>query len=458
MTDVHPASVRALRTGALLFALGLTACSAAPTASAQDVATGVAATVQAMNAQASTVEALGTVVSDAILQTLTAEGTMEVPPTPARAPALYLAYTDGGNVALFSEPGPAISLTSSGSVESVRISDDGGKIAYTRRPASDGPVELRVVNSDGSGDSLLMSPADFDALYPLDGAVHHDLSQFDFLPGTHNLLLNTRSTFEGPGLAKHDDLIQVDTDTLARTMLLAPGNGGDFTPSPDGQYLAVVRPNTIEIRLANGTPTVSGVITYTPVTTYSEYAYYAQPVWDRDSMTIGVAIPSSDPLAPATTGSIWRLPVGGTASLAGTITGQFFLLSGSEPLVSPDLSHVVYARPTATPNIWNLYLASVDGSGESLIDLYLVWGGWSADAQHFVFSRGDATSLQLGDLTETSTPLVNGTELRWFTPTEFILLSGSMGGWTLNRAGIGSAPLPLTSPAGDFIDYDFAYE
>jgi len=458
MTGMHPASVLVSRIGALLLARGLTACSAAPTASAQDVATGVAATVQAMNAQASTVEALGTSMSDAVLQTLTAAGTIEVPPTPARGPALHLAYTDGGNVALDSEPGPAISLTSSGSAESVQISDDGEKIAYARRPAIDGPVELRVVNRDGSGDSLLMSPADFDALYPLDGAVHHDLSQFDFVPASHDLLLNTRSTFEGPGLAKHDDLIQIDTDTLARTMLLAPGNGGDFTSSPDGQYLAIVRPDMIEIRLANGTPTVSGVITYMPVTTYSEYAYYAQPVWDGDSMTIGVAIPSPDPLAPATTGSIWRLPVGGSASLAGTITGQFFLLSGSEPLVSPDLAHVIYARPTATPNIWNLYLGSVDGSGETLIGVYLVWGGWSPDAQHFVFSLGDATNLQLGDVTGTSAPLVTGTEVRWFTPTEFLSLSGSMGGWTLNRAGIGSAPVPLASPAGDFIDYDFAYE
>ena len=454
MKGLAQASVRALGAGGLLLALGVTACGAAPTASAQDVATGVAATLAAMNAQA---EAVGTAVSDALLETITAAATAEAPPTPAEGPALHVAYTDGGNVALYSEPGPAISLTSSGSVESVRISDDGGKIAYTRRPALDSPVELRVVNRDGSSDSLLMRPADFDALYPLYGAVHHDLFQFDFVPDSHNLLLNTRSTFEGPGLAKHDDLIQINTDTLARTMLLAPGTGGDFTSSPDGRYLAVVRPDTIEIRLANGAPTGSGVIAYPPVVTYSEYSYYAQPVWDAASSMIGVAIPSPDPLAPATSGSVWRLPVGGSASLLGTIDGQFFLLSGTGPLVSPDLTHVVYARPTATPNIWNLYLASVDGSGETLVDVYLVWSGWSPDAQHFVFSRGDATSLQLGDLTGASVPLVTGTEPGWFTPTEFIFLSGSMGGWTLNRSGIGSAAVPLASPAGSFIEYDFAF-
>jgi len=431
----------------LTAALAAGACAGSPTFSPGDAATAVAATVAAMSVPATAAGALPTAEEHALPTELPTAG----------APELVLAYTDGGNVAFLAGAGPASHLTAGGGIEQVRLSDDGRKIAYTRRAAVDQPVELRAVNSDGSEDSLLMGPADFDALYPLDGALHHDLSEFEFIPGTHLLLVNTRSIFEGPGLAKHDDLLRIDSDTLARTMLLAPGTGGDFTVSPDGRYLALVRPDAIEIRLADGSPSGSGVITYEPVITYSEYAYYAQPVWNPGSSMIGVAIPSSDPLAPATTGSTWQLPVGAPATLVSTISGQFFLMSAYSPLVSPDLSQVAYSRPTSTPNVWNLYRASVDGSGETLLGTYNVWMSWSPDSAHLVYSSGDPMSLLLGDRAGGSAPLVSGTELRWFSPEAFVYLSGSMGAWTLQRGGLGAPSTLLASPGGDFVDYDFAY-
>src|SRR3972149_1914157 len=248
-------------------ALLVTACAGSPTFSPDDAATAVAATVAAMSVPATAAGALPTAEEHALPTELPTAG----------APELVLAYTDGGNVAFLAGAGPASHLTAGGGIEQVRLSDDGRRIAYTRRAVLDQPVELRAVNSDGSGDALLMSPADFDALYPLAGALHHDLYKFEFIPGTHTLLINTRSIFEGPGLATHADLLRIDSDTLARTMLLAPATGGDFTISPDGRYLALVRPDTIEIRLADGSPSGSGVITYEPVTTYSDYAHYAQP-------------------------------------------------------------------------------------------------------------------------------------------------------------------------------------
>jgi hypothetical protein len=226
-------------------------CSAPPGAfSPEDAATAVAATVAAMSTSA---------VPDAPPPTAE-EHTLPTESPTAAATELIIAYTDGGNVAFRAGAGPASVLTAGGGVEQVRLSADGAKIAYTRRAAVDQPVELRAVNRDGSSDTLLMGPADFDALYPLDGALHHDLNEFEFLPGTHQLLINTRSFFEGPGLGKHDDLLRIDSDTSARTMLLAPGTGGDFTISPDGRYLALVRHDTIEIRLADGSPSASGVI------------------------------------------------------------------------------------------------------------------------------------------------------------------------------------------------------
>jgi hypothetical protein len=437
---------RIVPVGLLAAALMAGACTAAPTFSVEEAATAVAATVAALAEPTATGAAP------------TAEEHSLPTAEPTAAPAeLSLAYTDGGNVAYLAGDGPAVMLMASGAVEQVRLSDDGRRIAYSRRPVFDQPVELRTMNSDGSGDALLMGPADFDALYPLDGALHHDLSQFEFIPGSHTLLINTYSFFEGPGLAKHDDLLRIDSDTLARTMLLAPGTGGDFAISPDGRYLALTRPDTVEVRLADGSASGSGVISYQPVITYSEYAYYAQPVWNPESSTIGVAIPSADPLAPSTSGTIWRLPVGASASLVGTISGQFFLMTSYGPLISFDLTQVVYTRPTSATNVSNLYRASVDGSGEALLGTFTVWMGWSPDSSHFVFSSGDAMSLLLGDVAGGSSPLVTGTELRWFSPEGFVYLSGSMGAWTLQQGGIGAATTPLAPPIGDFIDYDLAY-
>jgi hypothetical protein len=414
------------------------------------------------------VDAVQTAIAATVAAISPPTATSAVPPTPEEhtlpteaptvaAPELMLAYTDGGNVAFLAGSGPAALLTAGGSVEQVRLSDDGRKIAYTRRAAVDQPVELRAVNSDGSGDALLMGPADFDALYPLDGALHHDLYEFDFVPGTHLLLLNTRSIFEGPGLATHDDLLQIDGDTLARTMLLAPGTGGHFTPSPDGRYVALSRPDAVEVRLIDGSPSGSGVIAYDPVITYSEYAFHALPVWNPASTMVAVAIPSQDPLAPTTTGSMWQLPVGAPPTLVSTIDGQFFLMSAYGPLVSPDLTQVVYSRPTTTPNVSNLYRAAVDGSGETVLGNYTAWMGWSPDSAHLVYSSGDATNLLVADLAGAATPLVSGTELRWFSPEAFVYLSGSIGAWTLARGSIAGAPMALASPVGDFVDYAFAY-
>jgi hypothetical protein len=359
-------------------------------------------------------------------------------------------------------------LTFAGSVEQLRLSDDAQKVAYTRRPAIDQPVELRVVNRDGTGDTLLMGPTDFDALYPLGEAIHHDVYQFDFLPGSHILLFNTRSIFEGPGLAKHDDLIRIDTDSLTRTMLLAPGKGGDFTASPDGRFLALVRPGSagtivvpgvIEIANPDGTPTGSGVIHYTPVITYSEYAYYAQPVWKPDSSMIGVAIPSPDPLAPATSGETWTMAVGGAPSSLGTISGGFFFLGmANAPLLSPTLDRVTFTRPTATTNVWTLHVADPSGAGETVVATgQFHWQGWSPDGAHFVFGLDAPMNLQLAQASGASGPLGSGTDLRWFNTAEVLYLSGSMGAWTLQRGGIGLPASPLASPAGDFVQFDFVY-
>jgi hypothetical protein len=423
------------------------ACDLAPTSTAEpkDVEDAVSATLTAMAG------------SEAPMATDT---TAPAPTTPAPAGAasvLRIVYTDGGNVWILDGANPALQLTAGGLVEDVRISDDGLKVAFTRRPAADSPVELRSVNHDGTGETTLLTPAQFDALYPLGGALHNDISLFDFVPGTHDLLFNTRGTFEGPGLAKHNNVLVVNTDSGVLDELLAPEFGGDFTPSPDGTQLAIVRPNEVDLINVDGSNHRVGLVGFTPIITYSEYQFYPIPVWLEDSSAFGLVIPSSDPLNPPYTGVVWEVPAGaGTASAHPAISGRFFLFGGHERLLAPDLGHVAFVRETATPNIEDLFVAAADGTGEALVTTGAIqWEGWAPDAVHFVYSLGGPMNLQVATIGGASLPLAVGTDLSWINATEYLFLSGAMGGWTLQKGTLGGGSAPLVSPAGDFVRYDF---
>ena len=224
------------------------------------------------------------------------------------APVLRIVYTDAGNAWILEGANPPLQLTSSGLVESVHISDDGLRIAFTRRPAPDSPVELRAVHQDGSGEVVLFTPAQFDALYPLGGALHNDISQFGFVPGTHEVMFNTRGIFEGPGLAKHDNLLVIDADTgvLTEIFPLAPAG---ISPLPQmDRELAVVRPEAVDLANIDGSSHQVGLVTYPHIITYSEYLFYVRPVWRPDGSNVGVVIPSPDPLTPPLSGTVWTIP------------------------------------------------------------------------------------------------------------------------------------------------------
>jgi len=434
-----------------LLALALAACGA-PTVEAPSV--------DAMATQvASTLTAMAPV----------AHGVTESPPTaavpgpaeapPAAPPVLRIAYTSAGNIWLAEGDAPPIQLTTSGSAEQVRISSDGQKIVFTRRPAADGPAEVRAVNRDGSGEALLAPAGVWTGLYPTDGLLFNDLQQFDFIPGTHQLLLNTRGVPEGPGLMRYDDLLRLDADSGALTTLRAPEAGGGFLISPDGSKVVIIQHERISLASIDGTPIRSDAITFPSVITYSEYLYHPVGQWTADSSAVGFAIPSADPLAADTSASIWRLPAdGGPAVSITTIAGDFFFTQFNVPALSPDLAWVAFQRNTTAPNIRNLIVARADGTGETIAATGQVsWAGWSPDSSRFVFGLDDPMNLLLGTPGAPPAPLVNGTRLRWVDASTYVYTSGHAGAWTLMRGSVGGPSVAIASPAGDFVDYDTAY-
>jgi hypothetical protein len=123
-------------------------------------------------------------------------------------------------------------------VEEVYLSSDGTRVVYTRRPSPDGPEEVRVVNSDGTGDRALLTSAQVGALEAPGGALYVDIYHLRWVPGTHRILLGTLGQYEG-GAGPNDDLFALDADTGAVTAVFTAGNGGEPYPSPDGTKMAI---------------------------------------------------------------------------------------------------------------------------------------------------------------------------------------------------------------------------
>jgi hypothetical protein len=439
-------------------ALACSQSDASPTADEWNVETRVAATLT------SSVPARPTdVPTEAISPSeATPTATSDVPPAiPTSTPALLrIVYTNAGNVWLIEDTQPPVQLTHTGDAVQVLISSDGMKIVFIRQIAPDTPSEIRSINIDGSGELLLMAPADFNALYTHAMFLYNDFASIDFVPGTHSLMLNTRTIAEGPGLLKFNDLLLLDSDTGVMMTLFPAEMGGDFMLSPDGTRAALTLPTTIGLVNSDGSNHVPNILSYDPVITYSEFQYYAQPVWKPDSSAFGIAIPSADPLSPASSGTIWQIPSdGSTAMEFGTILGDFYFpqVFGA-PLLSNNLNRLAFLRETATPNVYDLYLANADGSAQVIYaNGDIQWKGWAPDGIHFVYSFGGPSNLQLGVDGGLPSPLGSCINLHWFDETRFLCLSGSMGSWTLMQGGISIGLSPIVSPSGDFVSFDTAY-
>jgi Tol biopolymer transport system component len=437
-------------------ACALPSATSTPEAQSHALATGVAATLTAL------APAQPTPTQPPSEPTQAAATATEPAPQPplGPSPVLRIVYTDAGNVWLVDGDAAPVQLTSSGNSYKVLISSDGERIVYLRRPANQNvPSEVRVINRDGTGDRALMTPQQWDGLYPLQNFDHNDVSQIAFIPGTHRLMMNTRAFGNFPGNFKYNDGLQLDVDTGQLDTIFAPDAGGDFTISPDGTHVVIVQPKSISLAKVDGTDLHSNVIAYDPVTTYSEYQYYAQPIWRTNSTGFGVAIPSADPLGSNPSGTIWSVSASdGSATQLGQIPGDFFFIqAGSAPSLSPTQDWVAFLRPGASSSAPpNLMLAHPDGSGIETYDQgNIKWEGWSVNALRFAYSSGGPSELHLGTPSAPKLDFGQGTKLRWQDDARFIYLKGSVGNWSLARFEGGVVPAILATPSGDNVSYDF---
>ena len=85
------------------------------------------------------------------------------------------------------------------------------------------------------------------------------------------------------------------------------------------------------------------------------------------------------------------------------------------------------------------------------------WRGWSPDGIRFAYAYayGPDMVLHIAASGADPVPLTTGRQLRWINATQFLYLSGESGAWILQLGEIGAASIPLATPAGELIAYDF---
>jgi len=338
-------------------------------------------------------------------------------------------------------------LTGEGIVGSINLSDDGTIVAFERSDTS-----LWMVRSDGTDERQLVSTDDFAAMRPTDPGVV--LYRFDWVPGTHILAYNTRLKVQ-IGATLNNDLRLVNADTLEQTVLLPPGEGGEFIYSPDGRQIAVTTASSISLVNADG-GNRRQVLNYMPVTMYSQVQYYARPVWAADSSALRVAIPAADPQAePAPPTSIWHIPTDGASA---RLMGSIAALPIIRPVFSPDLSYIAYLAGQGSLFITNLDTGQTIPYQSGVDDI----GGWSLDSRHFTFltfPKGEPQT-QIGRLGFPAVPVhddakVVAIDLVWVGDYHYLFLATGSQGWEIRLGEVGGASRVLVAVDGHQ-PYDFA--
>jgi hypothetical protein len=328
-----------------------------------------------------------------------------------------------------------------------------------------------VVNTLGIPDPRqLVSADDLAALVPPDagsGILGYGVLNFSWRPKTHVLAYNTVVLHEVPGFGPNHDLRLVDADSLQKTTLFEKSKGGLFYYSPDGSQIALSNPESISLVNADGSNYRPDVLTFPNVITYSEYEYHPHPVWALDSASLGVAIPSHDPLNdPQPVTSLWLIHADGSPSV---LLGKILAIPFAWPdqALSPNLEFVGYSSPATggNANQRDLHVSRPDGSNDAVYASgeSLEFTSWSPDSQHFLYAiqSGANEGLFIGGNLNLPVKLASDPHsvrgIRWVDATRFVYLLMKDNQWELHLSNLEAEDLafidtiPDASPEFDLI-------
>lgn len=362
----------------------------------------------------------------------------EVPPTPMpeipHEGTLRVAYSRQADPWIWTEGEGSLRLADSVNVMEVALSSDGQVVAFKR----DDTGEILTVNADGTG---LHTVVDAAFLAGMDAMVW----VFDFAPHSHKLFFTLQQA--GSSYTPYYDLYTADAQATVPviTLLLAAGQGGIPTFSPDGQWMTVYHPGGLDLARVDGT---DQRIIFPYPKGYEPATFGPGITWLQDSSGF-VTYHIPDPSMDLTRGGLWFVPLAGEAE-------ERIVTNSTWGVPSPDGQRLGYSTP-GNPSEVNV--VEMDGSDVIyLADRNAYFGGWSPDSQHFYIyveeekegrlqtipylcSLGEAP-IPLTD-TEAASPVV------WVTASEFLFASWG----DLRLQHIGQASMELDSDIYNRFDY-----
>lgn len=394
------------------------------------------------------------VIRDRIPPTITPTAAKETAQPQEDLPSaqLRIAYVKDGDVWYWGEGGESRPLTDRGGVEDVILSDDGKLVVYTRQ-RKDGRIALLVTDIEEGGFRPLVHADQLEAMKNDPNALGVAPYRFDWVPGTHTVIYNTMLPSEA-ALILQDDLRLVNADNGNHTELLAPGNGGAFYYSPDGSQIAVVQPSSISVMNADGSERRE-LFRYKNVYTYSEFEYYAKPLWISDGSRLMVVIPAPDPMGdPTAPTKVWEIPIDGSEPI---LRKALVVSPGFSAYLSPDLKKLAYKSSMDPDSVFrSLEIVELDGPQEITYDQgEIFFDSWSPAGERFVYTLDN--SIFVGGLGEP--PQAIGREgpvyfLRWVDADSFLYILKFDNGWQLRRWEDGS-PDKQIDRSSTLIRYDF---
>ncbi len=239
--------------------------------------------------------------------------------TPASASHLVVVWANAdGDLSAWRDDDPTPRLIASGSAITPYLAPDGQHVAFTRGSQGE-PVSLWSVGIDGTGASELVAPGDV----PAQGRGRPEIAQVAWLDAT-TIYFNSRQLSDTRSVAD-ENLYRVEFDGSPQ-LILPPGAGGDFSISPDGQWIAVASAGVYDTQKGRVSildplgASVSEALTFTALAPPQDPPVTPPLDWTDDSAFVRVPIPNLTGLGV----TLWRIPVApdppdDKASIFGTV-------------------------------------------------------------------------------------------------------------------------------------------
>lgn len=260
-------------------------------------------------------------------------------------------FLEGGSLQVWNEGTQQIrTIFNTGDVFSVTVSDDGQVVAFTRRswvgdvPDGYEQFSLWVMNLDGENPRELISAQDLRQRISPDERESTNFYQLGWVPGSHTLIFSgTKYIVQAEGLshAIPQGVFLVDIDTGSVNMLSEAAENLRFLPSPDGRQIALISPSGVGFIHTDGSHMRKDVLGYAEVGLTGPI--FPAGVWTQDSQAFLTVGSFETDAEHRINFAIWRIPMDGSPlEVLASVTGSY---PGSVTF-SPDGKSVSFVRMT----------------------------------------------------------------------------------------------------------------